>query len=242
MPGGRLNHEDRGQIAAGLAEGLQYAEIARRLDRPTSTISREVLHNGGRHAYRADQAHRATEGRARRRKPVRPPRATSTPDAYGRDREAVRDFERQFTETMSRTGLPPMMARVLSCLMTSDAGELTAAELVQRLEVSPASISKAVGYLGQLGLVRRERDPRRRRERYVIDDDVWYRACAREVQICETWAASAKLGAEVLGAGTPAGTRLRQMGEFFTLVGRDMAQAAEHWRHIFAAQGKSPSG
>ena len=42
MPGGRLTQEDRRHIAAGLAEGLGYAEIARRLGRPTSTVSREV--------------------------------------------------------------------------------------------------------------------------------------------------------------------------------------------------------
>jgi len=39
MPGGRLTQHDRQQIALGLADSLPYAEIARRLDRPTSTIS-----------------------------------------------------------------------------------------------------------------------------------------------------------------------------------------------------------
>ncbi|WP_219472016.1 helix-turn-helix domain-containing protein, partial [Nonomuraea rhizosphaerae] len=70
MPGGRLSHDDRREISAGLAEGLGYAEIARRLGRPTSTISREVSRNGGAGGYRADQAHRATEGRARRSRPA----------------------------------------------------------------------------------------------------------------------------------------------------------------------------
>ncbi|MEU6381153.1 helix-turn-helix domain-containing protein, partial [Streptomyces sp. NPDC046909] len=37
MPGGRLTQQDRQQIALGLSDGLAYAEIARRLDRPTST-------------------------------------------------------------------------------------------------------------------------------------------------------------------------------------------------------------
>ncbi|NUT46387.1 MAG: helix-turn-helix domain-containing protein, partial [Saccharothrix sp.] len=47
MPGGRLTDEDRRDIAAGLALGLGYAEIARRLGRPTSTVTREVIRNGG---------------------------------------------------------------------------------------------------------------------------------------------------------------------------------------------------
>jgi hypothetical protein len=44
---------------------------------------------------------------------------------------------------MMQSGLPKMMSRVLVALYTTDAGSLTAAELVQRLQVSPASIAKA---------------------------------------------------------------------------------------------------
>jgi DNA-binding MarR family transcriptional regulator len=99
MPGGRLTQPERQQIALGLADGLAYAEIARRTGRPTSTITREVMRNGG----------------------------------------------------------------------------PTASELAARLQVSPASISKAVAFLDSQGLVRRERDERRR-ERYVVDDDIWYQA------------------------------------------------------------------
>ena len=61
MPGGRLTQHERQQIALGLTDGLAYAEIARRVDRPTSTITREVMRNGGPTTYRADLAHRATE-------------------------------------------------------------------------------------------------------------------------------------------------------------------------------------
>ena len=75
MPGGRLTQQDRQQIALGLADGLAYAEIARRLDRPTSTVTREVMRNGGPTAYRADLAHRATERRAHRRRRAVPRRA-----------------------------------------------------------------------------------------------------------------------------------------------------------------------
>lgn len=72
MPGGRLTQQERQQIALGLADGLAYAEIARRLDRPTSTVTREVMRNGGPTSYRADLAHRATEHRTHRRRPAAP--------------------------------------------------------------------------------------------------------------------------------------------------------------------------
>ncbi|MER7048083.1 helix-turn-helix domain-containing protein [Streptomyces jumonjinensis] len=63
-----------------------------------------------------------------------------------------------------RAGLPRMTARVHVDLLLSEDGRRTAAELTRRLEVSPASVSVAVNYLVQQGYVRRERDPRRRRD------------------------------------------------------------------------------
>src|SRR5690348_17149433 len=130
MPGGRLTQQERHQIAVGLADSLAYAEIARRLDRPTSTITREVMRNGGPNAYRADLAHRATEHRAHRRRPATP-RAAPAPD--GRNTEAVADYEETLTTVLMSSGLPKMTARVLTCLFTTDEGSLTAAELAQRL-------------------------------------------------------------------------------------------------------------
>src|SRR3954465_8957469 len=118
MPGGRLTQQDRQQIALGLADGLAYAEIARRIDRPTSTITREVMRNGGPTAYRADLAHRATERRAHRRRQATPRGAQTPEPAHGRDLEAVREYEETFTTVLMQTGAPKMMARVLTCLYT----------------------------------------------------------------------------------------------------------------------------
>ncbi|PNE38464.1 GbsR/MarR family transcriptional regulator [Streptomyces noursei] len=253
MPGGRLSHQERRSIAEGLAEGLAYAEIARSLDRPTSTITREVTRNGGPTGYRADQAHRATERRARRRTPAPTPVPPAETDAHGRDPEAVRDFEEQFTALFVQTGLPKMAARVLGCLYAADTGSRTAAELVQRLRVSPASISLAVHYLEEQELIRRERDPGKRHERYVIDDDVWFRAMLASAKTNALLAEAAHQGARTLGATTPAGMRLADMGRFLTHVGQDLVTSAEHWREVFStgpgsgtadrpqqAQGRSP--
>lgn len=219
MPGSRLTLPDRERIAEGLSEGLGYAEIARRLARPTSTITREVARNGGPNGYRPAPAHAATRDRARRLAPP-PPEA------------AVGDFESRFATMMAATGLSRMPARVLACLLTSEHGRLSAGDLVRRLRVSPASVSKAVAYLERLELIRRTRDTEGRREHYVVDDDVWYRACTREVEVCTTWACAAREGAAVFD-GTPAGARLAAMGSYFDHVGRDLARAAEHWRKVF---------
>jgi IS30 family transposase len=57
----RLDAEDREAISRGLAAGLKYREIARRLERPVSTITREVKRNYGHNLYRACAAQRKAE-------------------------------------------------------------------------------------------------------------------------------------------------------------------------------------
>lgn len=223
MPGGRLTGRDREHIAAGLADDLGYAEIARRLGRPTSTVSREVARNGGPRGYRADHAHRATARRASRRAPARDPEPPDAMGGPGRDPEAVREFVGRLAELMVETGLPRMAARVFACLVTTDSGALTSAELVRHLRVSPASVSKAVGYLEGLDLVGRERDPGGRRERYLVDDDVWLRTWLTSARTNAMWAEAAQGGAEVFGAATPAGARLHHMGQFFARLSDDMS-------------------
>ncbi|MCF1598037.1 GbsR/MarR family transcriptional regulator [Streptomyces muensis] len=235
MPGGRLTQQERQQIALGLADGLAYAEIARRLERPTSTVTREVMRNGGPTAYRADLAHRATERRAHRRRQAAPRGGEAPAPAYGRDAEAVREYEETFTTVLIQTGTPKMMARVLTCLYTSDAGSLTAAELVQRLQVSPASISKAIAFLEGQGLVRRERDERRR-ERYVADNDVWYQSMIASARSTTQLAETAREGVHVLGRDTPAAIRLENIARFLDFVSESIARAADQARDILHTQ------
>ena len=88
MPGGRLTQQDRQQIALGLADDLAYAEIARGIGRPTSTVTREVMRNGGPAGYRADLAHRATERRATRRRQA-PPSGSATASARAAEASAT---------------------------------------------------------------------------------------------------------------------------------------------------------
>ena len=68
MPGVRLDVEAREVIALGLARGESLREIGRRLGRPASTVSREVMLAGGRDGYRATVAQRGSSARARRPK------------------------------------------------------------------------------------------------------------------------------------------------------------------------------
>jgi hypothetical protein len=240
MPAGRLTQQDRQQIAAGLADNLAYAEIARRLDRPTSTITREVMRNGGPTAYRAELAHRATERRAHRRRRAASRESESVPQPHGRDAEAVAEYEETFTTVMMASGLPKMMSRVLACLYTTDAGSLTASELVQRLRVSPASISKAITFLESMCLIRRERDERRR-ERYVVDDDLWYQSMIRSARDNDQFVETARQGVAILGPGTQAAVRLENAARFLDFVGESIVRAAEQAREVLYTKTEAPS-
>ncbi|MEU6711304.1 helix-turn-helix domain-containing protein [Nonomuraea sp. NPDC046802] len=149
----------------------------------------------------------------------------------------MREFERRFTEFMS-PGLPTMASRVLFCLFTSDTGNLTVADLTERLQISPASVSKGVGWLERVGLVRRERD--NRRERYLVDDEVWYRAWIVGTQSMALWADIIREGVDTVGRQSPAGVRLKTASRFFDLLSSDMAAAAEHYRRAFYDNGEGP--
>jgi DNA-binding transcriptional ArsR family regulator len=197
------------------------------------------MRNGGPAGYRADLAHRATERRTHRRGRATP-RAAAPPLPYGRDAGAVREYEEAFAAVFMQSGLPRMPARVQASLYTSDSGSLTAAELVQSLDVSPATVSKAIALLETLGLVRRERDDRRR-ERYVVDSDVWYQSMISSAEANTRFAATARQGIGILGPGTPAAARLENIARFVDFVAESIVRAAEQAREILSTS-PAPDG
>nr|WP_330359663.1 helix-turn-helix domain-containing protein [Actinosynnema sp. ALI-1.44] len=121
--------------------------------------------------------------------------------------------------------MPRMTARVFACLLTADTSGLTSATLVDLLRVSPASVSKSIGYLEAMELVARRPDPTGRRERYLIGDDIWLRAWQADTGAHGKIAAAARAGAEAFGTHTPAGTRLGKMGEFFGRLSEQMSDS-----------------
>jgi IS30 family transposase len=67
----RLSLEEREEIRVGCQAGDSFAQIARRIGRCVSTVSREVNNNGGRRRYRAVAADGAAYRRALRPKPAK---------------------------------------------------------------------------------------------------------------------------------------------------------------------------
>ena len=67
-PGRRSSDRNREEISRGVAETRSFAEIARGLGRPTSTVSREVARNAESCRYRAWRTQADTRARCRRRR------------------------------------------------------------------------------------------------------------------------------------------------------------------------------
>lgn len=236
MPGRRLTSADRQWIAQGLAQGLDYADIARRVGRPTSTVSREVARNGGPGRYRAELAQLAATHRARRR--PRPHAAQTLGEQNGPDPDATDVFVAKLTAALIETGMPRTAAGVMACLLTSETGSRTAAELARRLRVSAATVSHAVGLLQQLGLIRRGRDGQSRRHRYFLDENAGVRSVVVSVGANQRLATTALHGADVFGTDTAVGTRLATVGRFLERLGEDILRAAE--KHSRATATAAP--
>nr|WP_308409226.1 MarR family transcriptional regulator [Streptomyces sp. BV129] len=150
------------------------------------------------------------------------------------------EYEETFAAVLMASGLTKMSARVLTCLFTTDAGSLTASRLAQRLQVSPASVSKAIAFLESQSLVRRERDEGRR-DRYVVDDELFYQATIASARANDKLVETARRGVAVLGPHTPAAARLENIARFLDFISESVTRAAEQAREVLHARPGAPT-
>jgi DNA-binding transcriptional regulator GbsR (MarR family) len=147
-----------------------------------------------------------------------------------RDEAEVRRFVERFALTMVESGMPRMPARVFAALLASEKGKLTAAELASALHVSPASISGAVRYLAQVGMIARERDPGERRDHYVVYADLWSAMSVQRDQALARWVKDLASGVDAVGAGTRAGRRLDETRRYFEFLREEMPRLMARWQ------------
>ncbi len=119
-----------------------------------------------------------------------------------------------------------MPARVFVALLVTDSGRLTAAELADLLQISPAAVSGAVRYLGGLGLVHKERVPVHGGSTTGCPATSGTRSCCMRNQVLIRWAALLKEGMDLVGADTPAGRRMAGHAGFFEFLARGDARRA----------------
>lgn len=146
-----------------------------------------------------------------------------------RDEDAVGRYIENHALVLSQVGLPRMPARVFAALTAADSGHMTAAELADRLSVSPAAVSGAVRYLMQVGMVAKEREPGARRDHYRIYDDLWYASYLKRERAMTTWRDATLEGVHALGSDTPAGQRLARMADFLDFIAKEIPALFDRW-------------
>jgi DNA-binding transcriptional regulator GbsR (MarR family) len=153
-----------------------------------------------------------------------------------RDQEAISRYVERFAMVYVEAGMPRIASRIFAMLVSTDSGRLTAAELAEGLQASPAAISGGVRYLIQVDLVSREREPGSRRDHYRVADDVWYEAIAGRDQLLAKWTTHLRDGVAVLGLDTPAGSRMAESAEFFEFMQKELHGMLDRWRQHRARQ------
>ncbi|MFI2206600.1 GbsR/MarR family transcriptional regulator [Streptomyces sp. NPDC020192] len=151
--------------------------------------------------------------------------------AQARDQGAVLKFIERFAGALTEAGFPRMPARVFVALFASDSGHLTAGELAEQLQVSPAAISGAVRYLTQVNLAIREREPGARQDRFRVEGNVWYELMRRRDRELARWEDSLREGIDALGRDTPAGAKLAATLPFFEFMQKELSEMLERWQN-----------
>lgn len=152
------------------------------------------------------------------------------PAAGQRDDEAVSQFVEQFAAQLVDAGMQRMSARVFACLLASESGVLTSAELSERLQISPAAVSGAIRYLSQVGMISREREPGSRRDRYRVHSDQWYEALTHKDSVLTRWESTLRDGVDSLGERTLAGRRIGETLAFMEFMQKELVVMLDRWR------------
>jgi hypothetical protein len=161
------------------------------------------------------------------------PRPDPAPAAAygGRDEESVRRFVERIALLFADWGFPRMAGRVLFALMTADEPGLSAAQLAERLDASPAAISGAVRYLGQFGLLVREPVPGSRRDLYRMPVDTWYTSTVSKIGLIDAIVSMADEAVGALGGdATPSGARVAELRDFYAFVRGELDGMLERWQ------------
>jgi DNA-binding transcriptional regulator GbsR (MarR family) len=143
---------------------------------------------------------------------------------------------RQFIErmglAMDRLGLNRTFGRVFGLLMVAD-GPVSLDEMVERLQVSKASVSTNARACEEFGLARRVGMRGDRRDYYEIAPYAFEQVTAKRVAMLHSMAGLAAEGLQAVGDGSSAAReRLTEMLDFYMFMGEQVEELLERWREV----------
>ncbi len=136
----------------------------------------------------------------------------------------------QAASLLTAAGMARMPARVMMALVGSPDEGYTAAELAERLGVSPAAVSGAVRYLTTMRFIQRLTRPGDRRDRYDLTDDAWAGMITSNAPLYATLASSIDRIADENAEAPLSVRRAREIADFLRYLAERMPQLAAEWR------------
>ena len=135
----------------------------------------------------------------------------------------------QAAAMLTAAGLPRMPARTLMALVASPDEGYTAAELAERLGVSPAAISGAVRYLTSLRMIARVTRPGERLARYEMVDDGWHAMVVANAPLYGRLADAIDEIADENAGAQHSVARAREVAGFLRFLQTRMPELVEEW-------------
>lgn len=139
------------------------------------------------------------------------------------------DFVERLGGALTSAGLARLPSRIFAAVLVDDDGRMTAAEIGEALEVSPAAVSGAVKYLDGVGMVRRERERGSRRDVFVVDDEAWHDTLLQADTIYSPMIAALERGIDDLGPDDPSHRRLTVSRDFMRFILDELHGINERW-------------
>jgi len=139
------------------------------------------------------------------------------------------EIAEQAAGMLAGAGMPRMPARVMMALVGSPDAGYSAAELADRLGVSPAAVSGAVRYLQSLRMIQRLTRPGDRIARYDLMDDGWHSIVTANAPMYTKLAESMEAIAEQNPDAPLSVSRALRIADFMRYLGERMPQLVVEW-------------
>ncbi|WP_228484679.1 GbsR/MarR family transcriptional regulator [Microbacterium cremeum] len=136
----------------------------------------------------------------------------------------------QAAAMLTAAGMARMPARVMMALVGSPDDGYTAAELAERLGVSPAAVSGAVRYLISMRLIQRLSRPGDRRDRYDLTDDAWDGMITANAPLYAALAMQLDRIADENTDAPASVARARDVADFLRYLSERVPEIAAEWR------------
>jgi DNA-binding transcriptional regulator GbsR (MarR family) len=133
-------------------------------------------------------------------------------------------------------GFPAMPARVFMAIVISDDGAMTAAELADTLEASPAAISGAAKYLRTVRFVTQTNVRGSRQHRYSLAESGWYASSFTRTDLYGAIARELDAGVDQL-ENSPGRERLAEVRDFFRFLERRLPGLLAEWQQELSTRG-----